>query len=90
MQPIQIIADGSNYKSYVARWEKKAVNLKTPFVILQNSPKINLERLIKRMQPIQIIADGSNYKSYVARWEKKAVNLKTPFHYTGQNGAFTY
>jgi len=65
-------------------------NLKSPIVILQNSPKINLERLIKRMQPIQIIADGSNYKSYVTRWEKKAVNLKTPFHYTGQNGAFTY
>ena len=63
-------------------------NLKSPIVVLQNSPKINLMRLIRELKPKQIIADGSNYKSYVNRWELTAKKTKTPFHYTGQNGAF--
>ena len=62
-------------------------NLKNPVVVLQQSSKINLERLIQKIAPKQIIADGSNYKSYVKRWEKICVKQKTPFHYTG-NGAF--
>lgn len=62
--------------------------LGNPIVVLQNSPKINLERLIKSINPKQIIADGSNYKSYVNRWEVTAKKEKTPFHYTGKNGAF--
>lgn len=63
-------------------------NLKNPIIVLQNSPKINLERMIKKVQPTQIIADGTNYKSYVIRWKKIALELKIPFHYTGENGAF--
>lgn len=66
----------------------KIRNLKKPIVILQYSPKINLERLIKNIQPIQIIADGSNYKSDVTRWEKTSLKYQIPFHYTGQKGAF--
>lgn len=66
----------------------KIRNLKKPIVILQYSPKINLERLIKSTQPTQIIADGSNYKSYVIRWEKISLEYQIPFHYTGQQGAF--
>ncbi len=65
-------------------------NLENPIVVLQQSPKINLERLIKSLSPKQIIADGSNYKSYVKRWQKTAKKQKTPFHYTGKNGAFVY
>lgn len=63
-------------------------NLKNPIVILQYSPKINLERLIKTLQPKQIIADGNNYKSYINSWEETCRQQKTPFHSTGQNGAF--
>lgn len=63
-------------------------NLKNPIIVLQNSPKINLERMIKKVQPTQIIADGTNYKSYVIRWKKIALELKIPFHYSGEKGAF--
>ena len=62
--------------------------LKKPIVILQNSPKINLTRLIKTIKPSQIIADGSNYKSYVIRWKNTCLINKVPFHYTGQKGAY--
>lgn len=63
-------------------------NLTNPIVILQNSPKINIERMIKTLQPKQIIADGSNYTSYVNRWGIACENLQVPFHYTGEKGAF--
>ncbi|MDD7913515.1 ComEC/Rec2 family competence protein [Polaribacter sp. MSW5] len=66
----------------------KLNQLKNPIVVLQYSPKINLERLIRVLQPKQIIADGSNYKSYINRWEITSKKQKTPFHYTGRNGAF--
>lgn len=62
--------------------------IKNPIVLLQYSPKINLERLLKELEPAQIIADGTNYKSYVNRWEVTCKKEKTPFHYTGQNGAY--
>jgi len=62
--------------------------LKKPIVVLHNSPKINLERMIRTLQPTQIIVDGSNYKSYATRWEKTAQKLKIPFHNTSQKGAF--
>jgi competence protein ComEC len=63
-------------------------NLINPIIVLQYSPKINLERLIKTMQPKQIIADGSNFKSYVSRWKIVCEKEKTPFYYTGKNGAY--
>ncbi|MDO6676187.1 ComEC/Rec2 family competence protein [Tenacibaculum sp. 1_MG-2023] len=64
--------------------------VQNPIVILQNSPKINLTRLISTLKPQQIIADGSNYKSYVIRWKETCYKQKTPFWYTGQNGAYIF
>lgn len=63
-------------------------SIKADYVLLRNSPKINLERLIDSIQPKSIIADGSNYKSYVARWERTCKKRKLPFHQTGKKGAF--
>lgn len=59
-------------------------------VILTQSPKINLERLIKLIQPKAIIADGSNYKSYVNLWEKTCKNNAIKFHNTSKKGAYQY
>tara|TARA_R110002124_G_scaffold99337_1_gene245337 strand:- start:71143 stop:73176 length:2034 start_codon:yes stop_codon:yes gene_type:complete len=57
-------------------------------VILIESPKLHLERLIDSVKPHIIIADGSNYKTYVKRWEETCKIKKLPFHYTGAKGAF--
>lgn len=62
--------------------------LKNPIVILTQSPKINIHRVILTLQPNLIIADGSNYKSYVNLWKQSCENKKTPFYYTQQNGAY--
>ncbi len=61
---------------------------KPEYILLTQSPKVNINRLIDSLQPIQIIADGSNYKSYVARWKSSCLKQKIPFHYTGEKGAF--
>lgn len=57
-------------------------------IILSNSPKINLSRIIDQLQPKQIISDGSNFKSYVNRWHKTCEQKKIPFHNTYEKGAF--
>ena len=57
-------------------------------VLLRQSPKINLNRLIDSLRPKQIIADGSNYKSYIKRWELICKKRKLPFHQTSKSGAF--
>ncbi|WP_273568145.1 ComEC/Rec2 family competence protein [Maribacter halichondriae] len=59
-------------------------------VLLTESPKINLERLIDSIKPKKIIADGSNYKSYIQRWQKTCTKRKLPFHYTGEKGAYYF
>lgn len=58
------------------------------FVLLRNSPKLNLNRVIESLQPKQIIVDASNYKSYVKRWKTTCEHKKIPFHQTNEKGAF--
>ena len=63
-------------------------DLQQPILVLRQSPKINLERLINRLQPTIIIADGSNYKSYVRRWKATCLKLQIPFWSTDEQGAY--
>lgn len=63
-------------------------SVKPTIIILRQSPKINLERLLKNLKPKIIIADGTNYKSYLKDWEQTCLKNKTPFHNTLQKGAF--
>ncbi|RKE98378.1 ComEC/Rec2 family competence protein [Ichthyenterobacterium magnum] len=58
------------------------------YVLLRNSPRLNLQRMIDSLQPKHIIADGSNYKSYVKRWKQTCIKQKLPFHQTNKKGAF--
>lgn len=68
-------------------------NIKTfkpDYVLLTNTPKINLSRLIDSLKPSMIIADGSNYKSYLKRWESTCIKQKIPFYQTSKKGAFIF
>ena len=58
------------------------------YVLLRNSPKINMDRVIDSIHPKHIIADGSNYTSYVNRWKQTCLKRKLPFHHTREKGAF--
>jgi competence protein ComEC len=57
-------------------------------VILRNSPRVHLERMIDSLNPRKIVADGSNYTSYVQRWRETCKKRKLPFHHTGSEGAY--
>jgi len=59
----------------------------TPDVlILTQSVKVNLERLIQQLHPKKIIADGSNYKSRITQWKATCLKQKIPFHATAEKG----
>jgi len=60
------------------------------YLLLTQSPKINLERLIDSLHPRILIADGSNYRSYIERWKTTCEKRKLPFHYTGEKGAYYF
>lgn len=66
----------------------KLRSFKPKRILLTQSPKINLERLIDILHPKEIIADNSNYKSFVKRWKQTCVKHKIKFHYTNEHGAY--
>jgi competence protein ComEC len=57
-------------------------------LLITQSPKINLERLIQTIQPKVIVADASNYKTLEKMWKKTCVKQKIPFHATSEKGFF--
>jgi len=59
-------------------------------LLLFNSPKVNLNRVIEVLKPDLIIADASNYTSFIELWEQTCLNKKVPFYQTGKKGAFNY
>ncbi|MEM8926929.1 MAG: ComEC/Rec2 family competence protein [Bacteroidota bacterium] len=66
-------------------------SIKNPdYVLLTQSPKINLERFLDSVQPKKILADGSNYRSYINRWKQTCSKRKLYFHYTGEMGAYNF
>jgi len=66
----------------------KGLSFKPDYILLRNSPRLNLNRVIDSLKPKQIIADASNYKSYVKRWKTTCEHKKIPFHQTSEKGAF--
>ncbi|MEM9000172.1 MAG: ComEC/Rec2 family competence protein [Bacteroidota bacterium] len=63
---------------------------KVDYLLLTQSPKINLSRLLDRIAPDLIIADGSNYSSTVRLWKETCLNKKIAFHATAEKGAFCF
>jgi competence protein ComEC len=57
-------------------------------IILKDSPKVNLDRLLSSIKPKIIIADASNYKSYVTTWKQTCAKEKIPFHSTYEKGFY--
>ncbi len=60
------------------------------YILLTQSPKINLVRLLDSLRPKMVLADGSNYKSYIHRWKITCAKKEIPFHYTGEKGFYVF
>ena len=59
-------------------------------ILLSQSPRIHLDRLLRSHPSAEIIADGSNFPSFVNRWRESCQRLRRPFHYTGDDGAYQF
>ncbi|WP_348824288.1 ComEC/Rec2 family competence protein [Flavobacterium aestuarii] len=57
-------------------------------LVLTQSPKLNLERLLQSIKPKIIVADASNYKSVQKKWAITCTQQKIPFHSTNEKGFF--
>ena len=66
----------------------KLPEIKPAIVLINDSPKINFERMLKSLKPKMVIADGSNYKSYLNIWEKTAANNNVEFVNTTNSGTY--
>jgi competence protein ComEC len=60
------------------------------YLLLTQSPKLHLERLLDSLQPKTVLADGSNYPSLVAKWKSTCAQKEIPFHYTGEKGFYVF
>ena len=66
------------------------ISKKATYILLRNSPKINLNRLIEWHHPKIILADGSNYKSIVKHWKKTCDEVDIPFWDTSVEGVYVF
>lgn len=68
--------------------EKAIFNIpeKADIILLTQSSKINLERLIEHHGPELIIADGSNYLNTIEKWKTTCFKKNIPFHVTNEKG----
>lgn len=63
-------------------------NINPDVVVLTQSPKINLERMLQQLKPKQVVADATNYKTYIARWAATCRKQNIPFHATAEKGYY--
>ncbi len=63
-------------------------SIKPEIVVLTQSPKINLLRLIKDVNPKIIIADKTNYSVLLKLWSATCSNEKIPFHTIAGEGFY--
>ncbi|HEU0126395.1 MAG TPA: ComEC/Rec2 family competence protein, partial [Flavobacterium sp.] len=63
-------------------------NLKPDILILTQTPKINLDRLLKNIHPKIIISDGSNSNSIQNLWKNSCIKRNIPFHSTTEKGYY--
>jgi competence protein ComEC len=63
-------------------------NARPDILILTQSPKLNLDRLIIDLHPKQIICDASNSYSIQKYWKTSCRKKKIPFHATAEKGFY--
>ncbi|MGC4040439.1 MAG: ComEC/Rec2 family competence protein [Flavobacterium sp.] len=62
--------------------------VKPDILVIIQSPKLNIKRLLRTFRPKQVVVDGSNYKSYIRLWEATCRKEKIPFHNTNEKGFY--
>ena len=63
-------------------------SIQPDILLLIQSPKINLDRLLQEMHPKIIIADGSNSYVIQKNWKTSCLKKNIPFHSTSEKGFY--
>jgi competence protein ComEC len=63
-------------------------SIRPDIVLLTQSPKINLERLLLTIHPKSVVADASNYRNLQKAWAATCLKEKIPFHATDEKGFY--
>jgi len=57
-------------------------------LLLTQSSKVNLDRVLLTMQPQIVVADKSNFSNFQKRWKESCAKNKIPFHATAEKGFY--
>ncbi|MEN2414147.1 ComEC/Rec2 family competence protein [Flavobacterium mesophilum] len=57
-------------------------------LLLTQSPKINLDRVLQEIHPRIIIADASNSNTIQKKWKRSCLKKNIPFHATAEKGYY--
>ncbi|MCG9794125.1 ComEC/Rec2 family competence protein [Flavobacterium algicola] len=63
-------------------------NCRPDILVLTQSPKINLDRLLPILHPKIVIADGTNFKNIQQNWKLSCKKQNIPFHATAEKGYY--
>jgi competence protein ComEC len=63
-------------------------DIRPNLILLTQSPKINLDRMLQIVKPKMVVADASNYKTIQKHWKNSCEKQKIPFHAVGEKGFF--
>ena len=58
------------------------------YLLMTQTPKVNMNRVLDSVGVGMVLVDGSNYASAVSRWKATCAKKDMPFHFTGEKGAF--
>jgi len=62
--------------------------IRPDILIITQSPRLNMERVLKDLRPRNVVADASNYKSLQKIWSRTCLQQKIPFHATNEKGFY--
>jgi competence protein ComEC len=62
--------------------------IKPDIILITQSPKVNMERILQLLKPKIVVADASNYKSLQDHWKASCEKQKIPFHAVSEKGYF--
>jgi competence protein ComEC len=63
-------------------------DIKPDVILITQSPRINVDRMLHLLQPTMVVADGSNYRTLLKHWKTSCEKQKIPFHDVREKGFF--
>lgn len=63
-------------------------HVKPDIILITQSPRINMDRMIHLLKPRMVVADASNYKTLLKYWKASCEKQKILFHAVGEKGFF--